>query len=153
MKQELLAAIQKQKAALERFNRKDYAKAFKEYCAAYGSLYAEAICEEADLNHLAADVLDGLEAGWKAQRFWNRSAAKAEERQIIIFYLSPMLLEREEEGCRVFAELLRDGWAARWPKNPYRLGDYKTIRKGFHNVILGVDLDRLNRSGDDEEDN
>ena len=152
MKQELLAAIQGQKKALEEFNRSGYARAFKAYCAAYGPIYAEAVCAAGeDLNALAADILNGLETGWKAQRFWNRSAAKAEERQIIIFYLSPMLMGREEEGCRTLAELLRDGWRARWPKNAYEVGDYKTIRKGFHNVVLGVDLDRLNRGGDDDD--
>ena len=153
MREELLAAIQKQKSALEHFDRRGYARAFKAYCASYGDLYAEAVrAAGEDLNALTADILDGLEAGWKAQHFWNRSAAKAEERQIIIFYLSPMLLEREEEGCHVLAELLRDGWEARWPKNAYQLGDYKSIRKGFHNVVLGVDLDRLSRSDDDEDD-
>ena len=61
-----------------------------------------------------------------------------------------MLLGLEEPGCQRLAELLRDGWAARWPKDAYGITDYKTIRGGFRNVILGVDLGSLNRDPEDD---
>jgi hypothetical protein len=140
---------------LDHFNRREYEKSFQRYMEQFGDVYAQAVREtggdETRLRALAEAVVDGIEAGWKRQRIWNRAAVRVDEKQVIVTYLSPMLMGREEEGCRTLAELLRDGWRARWPKNAYEVGDYKTIRKGFHNVVLGVDLDRLNRSGDDDD--
>lgn len=157
MKDQMLAAIRCVEY-LKRFEIREYGKAYKEYVQTYRDVFVEAIhpAEESDgdelLNAIVEDLLNALEAGWKAERFWNRAAARTNQKQMIIFYLSPMLLGLEEEPASArFAELLRDGWAARWPKDAYEIADYKTIRKGFHNVILGVDLDSLRRSYDDEE--
>lgn len=141
---------------LKRFEIREYSKAFREYMETCGDAVEKEICAaEASggtegLNALAADVLNELERRWKAQRFWNRAAAKADSKQMILVYLSPMLLEKGG-ACALFAQLLRDGWAARWPKDAYAIADYQKLRKGFRNVILGVDLDRLRRTDDDEE--
>ena len=35
---------------------------------------------------------------------------------MLVEYLSPMLLGLEEPGCGQLAEVLCQGWAARWPK-------------------------------------
>ncbi|MBE6995478.1 MAG: hypothetical protein E7429_01920 [Ruminococcaceae bacterium] len=142
---------------LKRFDGREYGRAYKEYVQTYGAVYAEAVNAAAEsedgLNGLTEDLLNGLEAVWKKERFWNRSAAKANHKQMLVFYLSPMLLGLEVPGCAEFAELLRDGWAARWPRDAYQVADQKTIKKGFHNVILGVDLDRLRRPVDDDDEN
>lgn len=157
MRDQMLAAIRCVEY-LKRFNGREYGKAYKEYVQAYGPVFMEAVPaagEEAGgdelLNGMVEDLLNALEAGWKAERIWNRSAARTSQKQMIIFYLSPMLLGLEEPACARLAELLRDGWAARWPKSAYEIADYKTIRKGFQNVVLGVNLDRLSRVPDDED--
>lgn len=152
MNDELLSAVQTGREWMERFTRKEYTRAFREYTKGFGPPYMEAVraAGEEGLKALAESLLDGLEAGWKRQRFWNRSAVRTTEKQMMVTYLSPMLLGLEEPGCQRLAELLRDGWAARWPKDAYGITDYKTIRNGFRNVILGVDIGSLNRAVEDD---
>lgn len=144
MSRELLAAVQTGRTWLDRFTRRGYPKAFKEYTEQFAPRYMEAVRsaggDEAALLALAEDFLDGLAEGWKRQRVWNRSAAKVNEKQMMVDYLSPMLLGLEEPDCPRFAELLRDRWAARWPKDAYYLAGYADIRGGFRNSILGIDL-------------
>lgn len=154
MNDELLAAIQTGRDWMDRFTRREYAPAFREYTERFGPTYMEAVraAGEDGLAVLSENLLDGLEAGWNRQRFWNRSAVRTTEKQMMVSYLSPMLLGLEEPGCPRLAELLRDGWAARWPKDAYGITDYKTIRSGFRNVILGVDLGRLSRDPKDDEE-
>ena len=156
MRDQLLAAIRQCEPYLEKFNRQEYAKAYKSYKDTYAQVFLEAMeatepVGDELINATAADLLNALEAGWRGERFWNRSMVKTKQKQMMIFYLSPMLLELEDPRCARLAELLRDGWAARWPRDAYEIGSYKTIKSGFHNVILGVDLDSLNRSHDDDE--
>lgn len=152
MNNELLAAIQTGRDWMDRFTRKEYTRAFREYTQCFGPAYMEAVrtAGEEGLAALAESLLDGLEAGWKRQHFWNRAAVRTTEKQMMVTYLSPMLLGLEEPGCQRLAELLRDGWAARWPKDAYGITDYKTIRNGFRNVFLGVDLGSLNRAAEDD---
>lgn len=144
MSRELLAAVQTGRTWLDRFTRRGYPEAFREYTEQFAPLYMEAVRsaggDEAALLALAEDFLDGLAEGWKRQRVWNRSAAKVNEKQMMVDYLSPMLLGLEEPDCSRFAELLRERWAARWPKDEYHLASYADIRGGFRNSILGIDL-------------
>ena len=89
---------------------------------------------------LAEQLLDVLEAGWKRQRPWNRGMVQAREKQMLVTYLSPMLLGLEEPMCRELAEQLRDAWNARRPKDAYDITSYARLQEGFRNVILGIDL-------------
>lgn len=93
---ELCAAVWEAPDWLARFRRREYPQAFQEYQERFGSLYAQAVEEtEGDLTTLeglANDILDELEAGWN-RRFWNRGAVRVEEKQVIVSFLSPMLLE------------------------------------------------------------
>lgn len=144
MNGELLAAVQGGDAWLERFTRRDYAGAFKEYTERFGPAYMEAARaaggEEAALQALAEELLDALEAGWKRRRFWDRATAKINDKQMLVEYLSPMLLGLEEPGCRRLAELVRDRWAARWPKDAYQAASYAKLMGGFRYAILGFEL-------------
>lgn len=153
MSQELLDAVQTGRTWLDRFTRREYPKAFKEYVERFAPAYVEAVRsaagDEESLWALADGFLDGLAEGWKRQRFWNRSAVKVNEKQMMVDYLSPMLLGLEETDCPRFAEVLRERWAARWPKDEYQLASYEALRGGFRNSILGIDfagkhLDREN---------
>lgn len=144
MSRELLAAIQTGRTWLDRFTRRGYPEAFREYTERFGPAYLEAVRsaggEETALQALADEVLDGLEAGWKRQRFWNRSSVMVNEKQMMVDYLTPMLLEQGETDCPRFAEVLRDRWATRWPKDAYSMATYAKLRSGFRYSILGIDL-------------
>lgn len=141
---ELCAAVWETSEWLPRFRRWEYPQAFQEYQERFGPLYAQAVEEtEGDLTALeglANAILDELEAGWKRRRFWNRGAVRVEEKQIIVSFLSPMLLELQDPLCGRLAGMLRQGWAVRWPKDAYQITTFEVLRKGFRNTILGIDL-------------
>ena len=154
---QLAAAIQ-ETSYLKLFDRWTYAKAFQEYTDCFAPLYLEAIrsAGEAGVAPLAGELMDELENGWRRQKFWRRSAVQVDEKQMIVTYLSPMLLGMEEPLGRTFAAALRDVWLARRPKDPYRIATYDKLSKGFRNVILGIDVtdfvNRRSKADEDEED-
>ena len=143
--EELCAAVWEAPAWLPLFRRKEYPKAFQEYQDRFGPLYAQAVAEAggdlAALERLANDILDALEAGWKRRRFWDRSAVRVEEKQVIVSFLSPMLLDQPDPLCGRLAGMLRQGWADRWPKDAYQMTTAEVLQKGFRNSILGIDLE------------
>ncbi|MEG1593371.1 MAG: hypothetical protein RR350_03095 [Oscillibacter sp.] len=133
----LCAAVWEAPDYLRKFTRRDYTKAFRAYTERFAPLFMVAVREEKDLP---GRMMDALEAGWQKRRVWNRSAVRVNEKQMIVNYLSPMLLGLEEPLCSALAENLCKTWAERRPKDAYRITDYATIQSGFRNVIMGVDL-------------
>ena len=103
---------------------------------------------EEGLQRLAGEILDGIEAGWKRQRPWNRAAVRVMEKQMAVDYLSPMLLEQPDPKCGTLCELLRDGWAARWPKDAYGTAAYQELKQGFRDTIMGIELGRRRRDAE-----
>ena len=136
----LLTAIQDGKPWLDRFTGKEYNKAYEEYRAKYAPLFREAALADGEegIEALAEVLLDGLAEGWKRQKPWNRSLAQMEDKQMIVCFLSPVLME--DPVCAPLEEKLREGWAARWPKEAYRAASLEKIRKGFRPTFLGITL-------------
>ena len=95
---------------------------------------------EAGLPELAAALMSELEAGWRRQRIWNRTAVQISEKQMVVVFLSPMLLALEEPLCTAFAKALRDAWTARRPRDTYRIASCEKLSTGFHNTIMGIDV-------------
>ena len=145
----LLAAIQDGKPWLARFTGKEYDRAFQEYRAAYAPLFREAVLADGEegVEALTEVLLDGLAEGWARQRPWNRSLAQLNDKQMIVCFLNPVLME--DPVCAPLAEKLREGWAARWPKEAYRSAPAEKIRRGFRPTFLGIALPF--GGGDDEE--
>ena len=139
----LLPAVQGGKLWLHRFTKRDYPQAFREYLAQFADLYRDAAASMGE-DALAEALLDALAGGWKRQRFWNRTVAQLDDKQMLVTFLSPMLLEIGlEELCR----RLRDGWAARWPKEAYQVGTHEELQSGFRNAIFGISLDGFGGRG------
>ena len=65
------------------------------------------------------------------------------DKQMLVTYLSPML--QKLEGGAVLADLIRDGWAARWPKDAYQNGSFEELLGGFRNTFLGFEIFRKNK--------
>ena len=145
----LLAAIQDGKPWLARFTKQEYDKAYQEYRERYAPLFREAALADGEegAEALAEVLLDGLAAGWAKQRPWNRSLAQMEDKQMIVCFPGPMLLE--DPVCGALEEKLRQGWAARWPKDAYQAAPMEKIRKGFRPTFLGIPLP-FGGSGDEE---
>lgn len=138
MSSAICAAIREGRPYLDRFTRREYAKAFRAYEKAYWERCREELDENREkLPELASRVLDELEEGRRRTRFWNRGAQIFDEKQSVIKYLAPMLLEHGED---LFAECLRDAWCSRWPRDTYEHTTFEALREAFVNVILGIQL-------------
>lgn len=153
MNEKLLDAVRDGGHWLELFTRRDYAGAFQAYTERFAPVWQEAVREagEEGLPALADRLLDALEEGWRRQRPWNRSAARISDKQMVVQYLSPMLLGQGEPGCARFAEILRDRWAARWPKDAYRTAPYEKLMGGFRFTILGFEMPKRFTDPDQEQ--
>lgn len=142
----LCAAIREAKPWMDRFTRRGYPDAFRDYREQFGPLYAQAVREadgdEARLLELARAIVDELAAGWKRTRFWNRGAVRVSEKQMMVNYFSPMLLDLPDPMCGRLAGMVRQEWADRWPSDAYHITTYEVIRSGFRFAIMGIDLER-----------
>lgn len=138
----LCAAVWEADDWLKRFNRADYEEAFHRYQERFAPLYARAVREAEDvegLQKLADAVLDALERNWN-KRLLGRGARMVDERQVVVCFLSPMLLEEPDPLCARFAGVLRQSWADRWPKQAYYITTYEVLRTGFRTAFMGIDL-------------
>ena len=154
MNEELLLAVRDAENWLPLFERRTYKKAFLKYCERFSESFRELFrtCTEEESLCAAADwMLTEMEDEWKRQRFWNRSTVRLNHKQMLIIYLSPMLLAMGEPMAVHFAEILRDTWAARHPKDAYGIAPFEKLGRGFRNVILGVDLDAFRRDEEDDD--
>lgn len=140
MTERLLAALTDNGKWLEGFTRLGYESTFREYCDRFTPDYLAAVREagESGLPTLADSLLDALEAQWKQARFWNRTTVRGETKQVVVGYLTPMLMADRE--LRPFAGVLRDRWNLRWPKDVYHAAGYERICKGFKLRILGFEV-------------
>ncbi len=139
----LLSAIRDCGAWLPRFNKKEYESAFQEYDRQYGHWYRRAIIDaDGDLNALAENLLNELESGWKSERFWGRASRRFEEKSMVICYLAPMLLEN---GDQDFADILKNAWNRRWPKNKWDYVSWRELKDGFPDKILGFPISSSRR--------
>lgn len=135
MSSPLVAAIEDSHPWLDRFTRREYAKAFRGYVQIHGDACLSLIRSAADTMILAEETLDQLEAERKKLRFWNRSGIVFDQKQTLIKFFAPMLLQL---GCEEFADALKTAWNNRWPKDPYDHATFEQLNGSFVNVILGI---------------
>lgn len=136
----LLRAVVDGREWVDGFTRYGYREAFERYCALHGADCAGVVREE-EPDVLARALLDALAENWKRQRLWNRGAARADCKMVVVVYLTPMLLCAEEPRCAPFAQALCRAWNARWPDDAYRTAGHEDILGGFRHSILGIDLE------------
>ena len=132
------SAIRNGRHWLDRFTRREYRKAFREYTAAHW----EGCLRQLDTNRddpaaLAGQVIGELEADLRKLRFWNRGTEQFDRKQTLIKYFCPMLLAHGEEG---FAKALQEAWGQRWPKDSFGIACFEDLDKSFVNVIMGIAL-------------
>ena len=141
MIEQLLEAIQKGKPWLDSFTRYGYREAFDRYCAKYEMIYRAALANSESPAALAQQIVQGIEDSWKKERIWNRSAARVNDKMVLIDYLTPMLLSSKDAKCRDLAEVLCQCWNRRWPENVYQIASFETLLHGFRHTILGIDFE------------
>lgn len=138
----LCRAFQETQPWIERFRKRTYEEAFRDYTERFGPGYLAAVREagEEGLPNLAEEILGGLQEGWKRRRPWDRGVVRVQEKQMAVYYLSPMLLELPEPRCRTLCGLLRDGWCTRWPKDGYGAATYQELMRGFRDTFMGIPI-------------
>ena len=138
--EELLQAIRHGRSWIDRFTRFAYRDAFHQYRNTYEPVYMGAVQAYESMEKLAEEIVDAIEAGWKREKFWNRSAAKVDDKMVLVVYLTPMLLASREVRCHELAQALRAAWNAKFPGNEYSIASYEELIDGFRNTIMGFDL-------------
>ena len=140
--EELLKAVQNGKLWIDQFNRVSYKKAFDHYKEVFGWIFINAVNKADSLDSLAKGFVDAIEAGWSKKLFFNRGGAKVDDKLMLTFYLTPMLLSLDNEKCSNFAEKINKAWSEKFPKESFTIADYETIANGFTNTIMGIDMDK-----------
>lgn len=138
--EELLKAIRHGRSWIDRFTRFAYRDAFNQYCTTYEPIYIGAVQAYESVEKLAGEMVDAIEAGWKQEKFWNRSAAKVDDKMVLVVYLTPMLLRSQEVRCHELAQELRTAWNEKFPGDGYDIASYEELIDGFRNTIMGFDL-------------
>ena len=138
--EELLKAIRHGKPWIDSFTRFAYRDAFSQYRVQYEPAYVGAVQAYKSVEKLAGEIVDAVEAGWKKEKFWNRSAAKVDDKMVLVVYLTPMLLSSQEPRCHDLATALREAWNQKFPENQYAIAGYEELIDGFRNTIMGFDL-------------
>ena len=139
--EELLKAIRHGRPWIDSFTRFAYRDAFAEYRTTYEPIYVGAAQAYESPEKLAHALVDAIEAGWKKERFWNRSAARVDDKMMLVAYLTPMLLGSQEARCHDLARAICDAWNRKFPQNTYETADYDALLNGFRNSIMGFDFE------------
>ena len=141
MMEELLKAIRHGRSWIDSFTRFAYRDAFGQYRVMYEPVYVGAVQAYESMEKLAVEIVEAIGAGWKKEKFWNRSAARVDDKMMLVAYLTPMLLASQEVRCHELAEEICKAWNENFPENTYKTADYDTLLNGFRNSIMGFDLE------------
>lgn len=137
---ELLKAVHGCRPWLDGFNRMKYKGYFERYLSLYKWSLVNIPNDPVILGSMASSFVDEIAEAIKAEHFWNRSAAFADDKTMLIVYFSPMLLASENEVSRQFAYCVCEAWNKKYPKDTYQVADFDTIMSGFTNTIMGIKM-------------
>ncbi|MBR5471643.1 MAG: hypothetical protein IKU81_05985 [Oscillibacter sp.] len=141
MMEDLLPAIRDSKIWLQQFSRRDYSSAFEAYCRRFAPAYMEAAQKAEDedaIERLAEVLLRAAETAWMAAPVWKQNGFRYGTKNMLLVYLSPMLLRMNTSACTRLAEILCQQWAARQAKDAYEIVTYEELRDGFKSVLPGL---------------
>lgn len=88
----------------------------------------------------AAYFLDKLEEYWKTDktRKQRQSLMLETDKFVIAVFLVPMIRSLQLSISERYCETLQKLWCSRHPKQPFYLGTYEALSKGFQKKILGL---------------
>ena len=121
---------------MDRFNRRDYAEAFAHYRDT-SAAFVQELCAAVDLQGAADEAVRYIDSRikglWKKRKLLDIQC-------FLMFYVSPMLLDKQEERAERFAALLKESWIRCHPDKGYEIESYDKIAEGFPNRILGFSI-------------
>jgi len=131
------ALITSARSCLAQFDYDHYPAALEKF-EARATFFFDSL-EGADLSAAAEAAIDALERGRKTLRRREQKTAAQEEKRVLALFFSPAALRRGGAAGE-FADVLCRRWVARYPRNPYMVGTYEGIMKGFDANLLGLPL-------------
>ena len=134
---DLVALISSSHRYLDLFDYDNYPSCFAEFERQCVDWFRQ--CDRLSLPGAEEELLDRFETAWAALPKRKRQAASFQDKQVLALFFSPAA-ERFSAPAAAFAEALRTGWNARYPKNRYLAGHYESILKGFDSNLLGLPL-------------
>ena len=131
---ELISSAQ---AYLDRFDYDHYPDCFAAFEENLDQWFAE---HEAFVAEKEAErILEQFEARWAELPRRERQKAAYRDKQVLALFFSPAAARLSEE-TGAFAEVLREKWNIRFPRNTFLPGRFEEILKGFDANLLGLPL-------------
>lgn len=84
-------------------------------------------------------ILAQFESRWATLTRKAQREEQEKDKRVLALFFTPAAVRRGGEA-EALAEALCCGWIARYPRNPYTVGDFDTIMKGFDANLLGLPL-------------
>ncbi|MCR5090379.1 MAG: hypothetical protein K6C08_12825 [Oscillospiraceae bacterium] len=94
----------------------------------------------------ACTLLDSLEKERGEDSKREQREALNQDRQVLALFFTPAAGKCGEKEA-AFAEVLCSLWNRRYPRNPYYIGTYENIMKGFDANLLGLPLRKSGQRG------
>ena len=122
---------------LERFDYDHYPDCFAEFEENCGKWFTEH--EALDAENETERILEQFEARWAELPRRERREAAYRDKQVLALFFSPAAVRISEESD-AFAEVLREKWNIRFPRNTFLPGRFEEILKGLDANLLGLPL-------------
>ena len=122
---------------LDAFDARHYPENFAAFSEAAGPLLTAITPEDAEPQ--AQKLLEALARRYEGLSRRERKAARFRDKEILTLFLTPAALALGGTA-EAFAGALNRLWTARYPREPYGMGTYETILRGFDPTLLGIPL-------------
>ncbi|MCR5508973.1 MAG: hypothetical protein K6F34_09825 [Lachnospiraceae bacterium] len=142
----LISMIFDNLSLMKRFNKNDYADAFKEYCEERTSLFA-AIDKQYNGSEDKAGFIDACAKDFidEASARYDRIDKKSDKDHFLIdhnpiltVYMLPALAGSGYSSCRELAESICAGWNAKFTRYKISIGTFEEIDGGFKRKLCYI---------------
>lgn len=134
---DIIRIIRNAHAYLDQFDYDHYPACFAAFSESAAGFF-DAL-RPGELSARADALIDALEQGREALPRREKRDAAIRDKQVLALLLTPAALQRGGTAAE-FAELLRQRWNERFPRNIYLAGSYEKILAGFDSNLLGLPL-------------
>ena len=122
---------------LDAFDVRHYPENFAAFSQAAGPLLTAMAPEDAELQ--AQTLLEALARRYDGLSRREQKTARFRDKEVLTLFLTPAALALGGTA-EAFAGVLNRLWIARYPREPYGMGTYETILRGFDPTLFGVPL-------------
>lgn len=129
---------------LDSFDYDHYPANFAQFEAAAEPLFQKLPEPPAEIAAQAASFVKRFAEDYAALPRREQKEISFRDKQVLALFLAPAALRAGEEAA-AFARELCANWKVQFPRNPFLVGEYETIMKGFDANLLGLPLRKSKR--------